>query len=159
MFCQCCDVCKIVLFWTILYLDVSVLYYSVIHWMQLNSLRPSDTIWWHRLGLTLAQVMDCYLKAPSCYWTSGNLPSKVICGIHHKSYFTRSTNEFNHYDMFGHYIPVIITTSPGVHLINFTQKSSWWCKIKVSQAYNQWCFHTDVLWKVITKYFEKMTCF
>ena len=32
-----------------------------------NSLRPSDAIWWHRSGSTLAQVMACCLTAPSHY--------------------------------------------------------------------------------------------
>ena len=31
------------------------------------SLRPSDAIWQHRSGSTLAQVMDCCLTAPSHY--------------------------------------------------------------------------------------------
>ena len=35
--------------------------------MQVNSLRPSGTIWWHRSGSTLAQVMSCCLMAPSHY--------------------------------------------------------------------------------------------
>ena len=33
----------------------------------LNSLWPSDTIWRHKSGSTLAQVMACCLKAPSHY--------------------------------------------------------------------------------------------
>ena len=33
----------------------------------LNSLLPSDTIWWHGSGSTLAQVMACCLMASSCY--------------------------------------------------------------------------------------------
>ena len=32
-----------------------------------NSLRPSDAIWRHKSGSTLAQVMACYLTAPSHY--------------------------------------------------------------------------------------------
>ena len=32
-----------------------------------NSLRPSDAIWWHRFGSTLARVMVCCLTAPSHY--------------------------------------------------------------------------------------------
>ena len=32
-----------------------------------NSLRPSDAIWRHRFGSTLAQVMACCLTAPSHY--------------------------------------------------------------------------------------------
>ena len=34
---------------------------------DLNSLRPSDCIWRHRPGSTLAQVMACCLTAPSHY--------------------------------------------------------------------------------------------
>ena len=29
-----------------------------------TSLRPSEVVWWHRLGSTLAQVMACCLTAP-----------------------------------------------------------------------------------------------
>ena len=35
--------------------------------LSINSLRPSDAIWWHRSGSTLAQVMACCLMAPSHY--------------------------------------------------------------------------------------------
>ena len=34
---------------------------------SINSLRPSDIIWQHRSGSTLAQVMVCCLTAPSHY--------------------------------------------------------------------------------------------
>ena len=34
---------------------------------KFNSLRPSDAIWWHRSGSTLAQVMACCLTAPRHY--------------------------------------------------------------------------------------------
>ena len=34
---------------------------------QINSLWPSDTIWWHRSRSTLAQVMACCLTPPSHY--------------------------------------------------------------------------------------------
>ena len=36
-------------------------------WGPINWLRPSDAIWWHRSGSTLAQVMACCLTAPSHY--------------------------------------------------------------------------------------------
>ena len=43
--------------------------------MLFNSLWPSDTIWWHRSGSTLAQVMACCHQAPSHYliqcWQQG----------------------------------------------------------------------------------------
>ena len=35
--------------------------------LWINSLWPSDTIWWHRPGSTLVQVMACCLMAPSHY--------------------------------------------------------------------------------------------
>ena len=35
--------------------------------MCVNSLWPSDAIWWHKSGFTLAQVMACCLTAPSYY--------------------------------------------------------------------------------------------
>ena len=34
---------------------------------RINSLWPSDTIWWHRSRSTLVQVMACCLTAPSHY--------------------------------------------------------------------------------------------
>ena len=58
-----------------------------------NSFRPSNAIWWHRSGSTLAQVMACYLTALSHYYlnqwwiiikgvwwysTESNLPRSVI---------------------------------------------------------------------------------
>ena len=33
----------------------------------MNSLWPNNVIWWHRSGSTLAQVMVCWLTAPSHY--------------------------------------------------------------------------------------------
>ena len=33
---------------------------SVVQYSQVNSSRPSDTIWCHRTGSTLAQLMTCY---------------------------------------------------------------------------------------------------
>ena len=53
---------------------------------ELNSLWPSDTIWWHRSGLALAQVMACCLIAPSHYlnqcWLTWLIIKSVLTGIH-----------------------------------------------------------------------------
>ena len=49
----------------------------VIRPQRVNSLRPSDTIWQHRSGSTLAQVMACCLTAPSHYLNQYWLISKV----------------------------------------------------------------------------------
>ena len=57
-------------------------YYSKLCGSQwVNSLWPSDAIWQHRSGSTLAQVMACCLMAPSHYlnqfWSL-----VTYCGIH-----------------------------------------------------------------------------
>ena len=46
--------------------------------IELNSLWSSDTIWWHRSGSSLAQVMVCCLRAPSHCLNQGCL---IIYGI------------------------------------------------------------------------------
>ena len=47
-----------------------------------NSLWPSDTIWWHRSRSTLAQVMACCLTAPSHYLNQWWLIiSEVQCNL------------------------------------------------------------------------------
>ena len=55
----------------------------------IDSLRPSDTIWRHRSGSTLAQVMACCLKAPSHYLNQCWL---IISKNHN---FTRDTSVIN----------------------------------------------------------------
>ena len=49
-------------------------------YLGLNSLWPSDPIWWHSTGSTLAQVMACCLTTPSHYldqcWL---IISKALC--------------------------------------------------------------------------------
>ena len=41
--------------------------YQSVRRLLLNSLWPSDTIWWHRFGSKLSQVMACCLTAPNYY--------------------------------------------------------------------------------------------
>ena len=56
----------------------TVMSHSIVQFTFLNSLRPSDAIWRHRSGSTLAQVMACCLTAPSHYLNQGWLTiSKV----------------------------------------------------------------------------------
>ena len=45
----------------------SMMPYGITRPQWVNSLRPSDAIWWHRSGSTLARVMACCLTAPSHY--------------------------------------------------------------------------------------------
>ena len=40
---------------------------AYMEWVLINSLGPSDAIWWQRSGSTFAQVMACCLTAPSHY--------------------------------------------------------------------------------------------
>ena len=51
---------------------------------SLNSLRPSDTIWWQRSGSTLAQVIACCLTAPSHYLNQCRL---IISEVQWHSYY------------------------------------------------------------------------
>ena len=62
--------------------DLVILVYSSFNTM-VNSLWPSDVIWRHGSGSTLAQIMACYLMAPSHY-VNQCWPVKLVrsCGIH-----------------------------------------------------------------------------
>ena len=57
-----------------------------------NSLRPSDTIWRHRSGSTLVQVMACCLTAPSHYLNQCWLISEVQWQFH-KRYLRHESPE------------------------------------------------------------------
>ena len=62
----------------------------------LNSLGPSDAIWRHRSGSTLAQVMACWLTAPSHYLNQCWL---IISKVHWHSYegnLTLAAQAINH---------------------------------------------------------------
>ena len=66
--------------------------------LQNNSLRPVDSVWWHRSGWTLAQIFACYLtysakmllKYLECQWV--NVPAycglQVLTYFHHEFFFT-----------------------------------------------------------------------
>ena len=65
-------------------------------WRWFNWLRPSDVIWRHRSGSTLAQVMVCCLTAPSHYLNQCWL---LISKVHRHSFeynFTRDTSAIIH---------------------------------------------------------------
>ena len=65
------------------------------HLLKWNSLRPSDAIWWHRSGSTLAQVMACCLTTPSHYLNQCWL---IISEVQWHSYYnlTRDASTINH---------------------------------------------------------------
>ena len=59
------------------------------HFMK--SLQPSDTIWWHRSELSLAQVMAFCLTAPSHYLNQCRLIIKDVLWHSPEGNFTRNT--------------------------------------------------------------------
>ena len=63
----------------------------------LNSLWPSDAIWRHRSGSTLAQVTGCCLTAPSHYLNQCWLISKVQWHTSECN-FTRDTSAISHWN-------------------------------------------------------------
>ena len=83
-----------------------------LHEMELNSLWPSDAIWWQRSGSTLNQVMACCLSAPSHYLNQYWLIIKAVLWHSLVSNFARSAHEFNQQPVFGDSTFKITTTSP-----------------------------------------------
>ena len=63
----------------------------------LNSLRPSDAIWRHRSGSTLAQVMGCCLTTPSHHLNQCWLISKAQWHSADGN-FTRDTSAISHWN-------------------------------------------------------------
>ena len=61
-----------------------------------NSLGPNDTIWQHRSGSTLAQVMACCLTAPSHYLNQCWVITNMVQWQSPKSYFTINTSAINY---------------------------------------------------------------
>ena len=59
-------------------------------------LRPSDAIWWHRSGSTLAQVMACSLTAPSHYLNQYWLGISEVQWLSSKDHPTRDISAINH---------------------------------------------------------------
>ena len=63
---------------------------------NINSLWPSDTIWRHNSGSTLAQVMACCLMAPSHYLNQCWLIISNVEWHSSEGKFTRNTSVINH---------------------------------------------------------------
>ena len=61
----------------------------------INSLWPSDAIWWHISGSTLAQVMACCLAAPSHYLNQCWLIISKVQWYSLEGNFTRDTSTIN----------------------------------------------------------------
>ena len=86
----------------------------------INSLWPSDTIWRHKSGSTLDQVMACCLTAPSHYLNQCWLIISKIQWHSSEYNFTRYTPSISHWNKLENYLSKILFKSPRVQ----------WVKIK-----------------------------
>ena len=96
---------------------LSLLYvanFGASHWwfLTINSLRPSDAIWWRRSGLTLAQVMACCLMAPSHYLNQCWLIISEVQWHPSENNFTRNNSAINHYGWLKKHLYEILLKSP-----------------------------------------------
>ena len=64
-----------------------------------NSLWPSDTIWRHKSGSTLAQVMACCLTAPSHFLNQCWLITSKVQWHPSQNNFTRDTLAISHWNL------------------------------------------------------------
>ena len=83
-----------------------------------NSLRPSDAIWRHRSGSTLARVMACCLTAPSHYLNQFWLIISKVLWHSSDGNFIRDTTVTIHYSWLENCLPKIILKSPRGQWVN-----------------------------------------
>ena len=79
---------------------------------RINSLGPSDAIWWHRSKPTLVQVMACCLMAPSHYLNQCRLIINKFQRHSYKKNFTRNSSAINHWSWLQNYLSKISFKSP-----------------------------------------------
>ena len=84
--------------------------------VRFNSLWPSDSIWWHSSGSTLAQVMACCLTAPSHYLSQHIINRYVWHEA--ESNVTGIVQEITWWHELENYTSMIITTSPRGQWVN-----------------------------------------
>ena len=68
------------------------------HPQWVNSLWPSEAVWWQRSGSTLVQVMACCLTAPSHYLNQCWLIVSKVPWHSSVGNFTRDTKAINHWN-------------------------------------------------------------
>ena len=90
----------------------------IVHQPVLNSLWPSDAIWWHRSGSTLAQVMACCLTAPSHYLNQCWLIISKVQWQSPEGNLTRDASAINYYNQLENYLPKISFKSPRGQWVN-----------------------------------------
>ena len=79
---------------------------------RVNSLWPSDALWWQGSGSTLIQVMACCLMAPSHYLSQCWLIINEVMWYSHGGIFTGNAPDINHKNVLQNYTIEIISMSP-----------------------------------------------
>ena len=72
--------------------------------LRLNALWPSDAIWWHNSGSTLALIMACCLTQPSHYLNQCLLLMREVLWSSHESSIIASAQATIPYNAFENYI-------------------------------------------------------
>ena len=83
-----------------------------------NSLWPSDTIWRHKSGSTLAQVMASFLTAPSHYLNQCGLVISKVQWHSSECNFTRDTSAISQWNKLENYLSKILFQSPWGQWVN-----------------------------------------
>ena len=97
---------------------ISLVRILVVWFIFLNSLGLSDTIWRHKSGSTLAQVMACCLTAPSHCLNQCWLFISEIQWYSSECNFTRDVSTINHWNAFENYICKISFKFPRDQWVN-----------------------------------------
>ena len=95
------------------------------YWTALNSSRPSDAIWRHKSGSTLAQVMACCLTAPSHYLNQCRLIISTVLWHSSKGNFTRDNSAINHWNYLENEVPKISFKFPRGQWVNKLRPTKW----------------------------------
>ena len=134
------DLCQVTIPWLIMFI--------------VNPLQPTDAIWQHRSGSTLARVMAWCLRAPSHYMNHFFFTISEIHWHSSEGNFTRDTSTLNHWNYPENYLSKFEFKSTRGQWVNtyFTQQR-WWgmgchlsCEIlKMLQIYTGVNLWTEVL--------------
>ena len=115
-----------------------------IHCSPVNSLWPSEAIWQHGSGSTLAQVMACCLMAPSHYLNQCWLTTSKIEWHSSRDNFARDTSAINHWNYLKNQVPKMSFKFLRGQISWLAQDSSTACTIP-----QLWLPKADSVWKDI----------
>ena len=94
--------------------------YGVTRAEWVNSLRPSDGIWWQKTWSTLAQVMACCLTAPSHYLSQRWLIMSKVVWLSCEGNFTKDASIINHWNLYENYMSKISFKFPRGQWVKYT---------------------------------------